>query len=156
MLPVVLPNRDYLALIGELAYRVSYLEWLVFGDLANSLPRPTDIDVPSLMGKSTGQIAGAVARAAEGWDDDSELQAFGELAAEALADVSQRRNHVLHARPARTENGEEMLLRDRWQSNGQRDNFWITQEYLEDQIAAVEEWTDRLKVIRPLRACPPA
>lgn len=156
MLQAMLPDRDYLALIGELAYRVSYLEWLVIGDLANSLPRPTGVDAPSLMGKSTGQIAGAVARAAQGWDEDPELKRFGELAADALGDVSQRRNHVLHARPATTERGEQMLLRDRWQSNGQRDNFWITHEYLREQIAAVKDWTGRLNVIRPVRTDPPA
>lgn len=151
----MLPDRDYLALIGELAYRVSYLEWLVIGDLANALPCPPGIDAPALMGKSTGQIAGAVAGAATGWDDEPELKQFGSLAAEALSDVSQRRNHVLHARPATTGAGEQMLLRDRWQSNGQRDSFLITPEYLREQIAAVEEWTGRLSAIRLLRTDPP-
>jgi hypothetical protein len=151
MLAAMLPDRDYLALIGELAYRVSYLEWLVLGDLGNALPRPTGIDVPSLMGKSTGQIAGAVAQAARGWGEELELLRFGELAAEALGDVSQRRNHVLHARPATTEVGKQMLLRDRWKGNGQRENFWITPEYLREQIAAVEDWTSRLQAIRLLR-----
>jgi hypothetical protein len=66
-LRAMLPDRGYLALIGELAYRVSYLEWLVIGDLGNVLPRPAGIDAPSLLGKSTGQIAGAVAGAAQGW-----------------------------------------------------------------------------------------
>jgi hypothetical protein len=88
-------------------------------------------------------------------EDEPELKRFGGLAAEALSDISQRRNHVLHARPATAEGGEQILLRDRWQSNGQRDNFWITHDYLRKQIAAVEDWTGRLRSMRLLRTDPP-
>lgn len=144
-------HPDYLALLGDLAYRVSGLEWLVLGDLGNIIPRPTGIDVPTLMGKTTGQIAGAVRAAALNWDEEPELRAFGNLAAEALTDVSARRNHVLHARPATTDEGIQMLLRDRWQQNGQRDLFWITPEFLREQIATVERWHQRVVDVRLIR-----
>lgn len=144
----VLPDPTYVRLLGELAYRVSALEHLVIGDLGNILPRPAGLDAASLLGRTTWQIGDDVGAAAVRNDDEPAVQAFCELAEAALKDVSERRNHVLHARPATTDDGQQMLLRDRFTRHGKRDLFWITPEFLVEQIAAVDDWHRQLEKLR--------
>ena len=47
------PSREYLAKIGELAYQVSQLEWLIIDDIRLAT---TSIDAIDLHGLPTGAI----------------------------------------------------------------------------------------------------
>lgn len=147
----MLPDESYVRLIGELAYRVSALEWLVLGDLEAARTRGSAIsgfDVKVLMGKTTGEIAREVRRISLAWTGESGVQRFALAGAAALSDMSGRRNHVLHARPAtHPETGQPMLLRDRWKGGG-RDLFWIDEYYLYDAIVAAEQHGRELERLR--------
>jgi hypothetical protein len=68
-----------------------------------------------------------------------------EAGATALEDVSTRRNHLLHAPPA-TVDGAQRLYR--WRATA-GDQFPITLEWLDKQIAAVNAAGDAVRALRP-------
>lgn len=57
------PEDEHLALIGRLAYAVTYLEGAAICDLLrHAAVLPAELSVEALAGKGTGEIAGANAR----------------------------------------------------------------------------------------------
>jgi hypothetical protein len=139
------PSRDYLAKLGELAYLVSHLEWEVIGDIRIAA---TDVDAVKLLGLSTGTIARTLEQAALTLKDRPNVHHFVSTSAKALLDVADRRNGVLHARPGTAPSGDEQLLRLREGKDGKPERFWIDQDHLDRQIAAVRYWIDRVEAAR--------
>lgn len=97
------PSREYLAKIGELAYRVSQLEWLIIDDIRLAT---TSIDAIDLHGLPTGAIGRALETAVPELTGRPNVQHFVATSARALANVAARRNTVLHARPGTTALGD--------------------------------------------------
>jgi len=136
------PDETYLARIGEVAYRVSQLEWFVIGDPFANHPL---IDTLGLLGKTTGQIAAAFAETAAALDDRDPQGHFLTVAATALRDVGSMRNHILHARPGIAPGGGRPLLRLRVDKRGDPEFFWIDAAYLDKALARIAYWTRRVE-----------
>ena len=141
-----LPEASYLAAIGELAYEVNDLEWLVLGDLDRLAPRlPPGADAAALAGETTWTIGRRIEEAAGAVVDD-EVRAWLEVCAGALKQVAILRNDVLHARPATAPDGEQRLRR--WYPAKQKDLF-ITDDWLDDALAQVRRLRDDVVRFRP-------
>ena len=114
---VALPEDDYLVLVGQVAYMVSSLEWTILGDLPGLAQYlPADLTTSALAGKSTGQIARVLSKAAKQIGDD-DVRAYVEEAGRLLGDGAEKRNDMLHARPATI--GDDQRLY-RWKPADQR------------------------------------
>ena len=132
-------------MLGELAYAVADLEWDIVGDGRVAM---AGFDQADLLGLSTGQIGRKLQGAAVGIVARPTIQLFVATSADALIDVADRRNAVLHARPYRTPEGEDLLLRLRRGKDGQPERFCITFEHLDEQLQAVRAWADKVKAVR--------
>lgn len=149
----MLPEAEYLRLIGEVAYRVSYLEWGVIGDLfwINDREPLPDIDLKQLMSETTWNVGDKVEKALSSWEDRPGLYAWGTAAAAALKQASGKRNHVLHARPATTEDACQRLLRHRFNKDGSvRDRFWVSEEHLRELVAELDQLQTAIEPLRLL------
>lgn len=148
-----LAEDEYLLLIGQVAYMVSSLEWTILGDLPGLhqyIPHDLNLNVTTLAGKSTGQIAGALENAANsGRITDEDVRTYVEVGGRKLAAASSRRNDLLHARPATV--GEHQRLY-RWRSG--RRQFVIDVKWLNDTIDILSEASEALNQVRPLHKHP--
>ena len=146
---VALPEDEYLVLIGQVAYMVSSLEWTILGDLPGLAQYlPTDLTTSALAGKSTGQIAGALSKAAGEISDDV-VRAYIELVGRVLGEAAEMRNDMLHARPATI--GEDQRLY-RWKPTDWRGAgraFVIDTAWLNSTIDKLSAASAALGNIRP-------
>jgi hypothetical protein len=97
---VALPEQQYLARIGEVAYTVASMEWTILGDLHRLSDRlPENHVLKRLEPMMTSGIAGAVKKAAKPVADgpikDYLTEVYG-----ALYAAAEIRSDVLLARPA--------------------------------------------------------
>ena len=141
------PSREYLAKIGELAYLVARLEWLIIDDIRLAT---TSIDAIDLHGLPTGAIGRALERVVPELTSRPNVQHFVATSARALLNVAARRNTVLHARPGTTGSGDVRLLKLRVGKAGDVDGTRIDDAYLDKQISAVEYWLRRVERARDL------
>ena len=88
-----------LTLIDKLAYAVSYVEGLFLFDLETLSGLPPELSAASLAGATTGQIPRGIDRHI-GMVSDSAVVRYLETSWSALYELSDLRNHMLHARPA--------------------------------------------------------
>jgi hypothetical protein len=142
--PTALPEAEYLTRIGQIAYQVSSMEWCILGDLgllAEAIP--DHLSVGELAGRTTGEIAGRLSRAAQEITSEP-VKDYVRAAAEALEDARVRRNHVLHARAA-TIDGHQRLYRWRLRPG---DQFPITIAWLNEQIEALNQWSTKMYSFR--------
>ena len=94
---VALPDTDYLARIGEVAYSVSYLEWTILGDLHRLEDQlPDDLVLSRLEPMMTSQIALAV-RSASKEIAEGALKDYLVAVYRALFVAADLRSDVLHA-----------------------------------------------------------
>jgi hypothetical protein len=143
------PDEAYLQLLGEFTFWVAHLEWTVLGDLAASANNVPGIDVVALLGDTTNGIAKQLQRMIPTWSEAPKLTAWATLAVEALTDAARRRNHVLHARPATNDDDQRILLRHRWVGPERSvERFWVTKDYLREQIATIKQWDAQLEPLR--------
>ena len=97
---VALPEQQYLARIGEVAYTVSSMEWTILGDLHHLADRlPDDLVLDKLEPMMTSGIASAVKNAAKAAIDRPIKDYLTEVY-RALYVAAEIRSDVLHARPA--------------------------------------------------------
>ena len=141
------PSREYLAKIGEVAYLVAQLEWLIMDDIRLAT---TSVDALDLHGQPTGAIGRALERVVPELANRPNVQHFVATSAKALINVAGRRNTVLHARPAMRRSGEVRLLKLRVGEAGEVEGTWIDDDYLDRQIAAVRYWLRRVESARGL------
>lgn len=141
------PSREYVAKIGELAYLVAQLEWLILDDIRLAT---SSIDALDLHGQPTGAIGRALVRVVPELTSRPNVQHFVATSASALLNVAARRNTVLHARPATQKSGEVRLLKLRVGKHGEVDGTWIDDAYLDKQISAVKYWLRRVENAREL------
>jgi hypothetical protein len=142
--PTALPETDYLTRMGQIAYLVSSMEWSILGDLgllAGAIP--DHLSVGDLAGLTTGKIAGRLRSATQEITSEPVL-AYVRAAADALKDASERRNHLLHARPA-TIDGQPRLYRWRLHPG---DQFPITIAWLDEQIEALNRSSAKMYSFR--------
>jgi hypothetical protein len=143
---IPLPNGHYVSMLGEVAYSVGYLEWLILGDLGRVPDLPPGIDLQMLARKTTKQIGDALMKAAK---FKALSQADREWLAEGgkqLVAISKKRNDILHARPATTSAGEECLYRWTAQTGKQ---FWIDSDYLTKFLFEVGSAVSVINAKRP-------
>lgn len=95
------PDDDYLVRLGKLVYAVGYLEWLSLGDLPGLKGLPRSLSLAALEGLTTRDIAKRL------MDSDelakvraSAVRDWLREAGQHLLEVGDKRNNVLHARPA--------------------------------------------------------
>lgn len=110
------PEDAYILAIGKLAYSVTYLEGQILFDLPHLPGLPTQLDVRSLAGRSTGQLGRIFQdQAVLSQVADLQVRAWLQAGGKHLSEAARLRNAVLHARPA-TVNGEQRL--HRWHPDG--------------------------------------
>lgn len=145
-----LPNEDYLARIGEIAYSVSYLEWTILGDLHRLADQlPDDLVLSRLEPLMTSEIASAVKRASKEIADGP-VKDYLVAVCRALFVAADLRSDVLHARPAtHPEQGQRLNraeVRDR-RTTGRR--FWIDDEWFSSAISELNEQLSSVLRKRP-------
>jgi hypothetical protein len=141
------PSREYLAKIGDLAYQVSHLEWLIIDDIRLA---STSIDAITLRELPTGAIGRALEAVVPELNRRPNVQHFVATSAKALLNVAARRNTVLHARPGMTRSGHETLLKLRVGKTGDVEGVWVDDAFLDKQLAAVRYWKHRVERAREL------
>ena len=136
------PSPDYLVKLGEVAYRVSELEWTALDDPHANHPL---VDAAKLFGRSTGQIAAALAGASTKVDKNHPQGHFLRVASMALKDVAYMRNRTLHARPGIKPDGGVCLLHLRVDGSGATESAWIDESYLDHVLSRIAYWAGRLE-----------
>lgn len=147
---VALPETDYLARIGEVAYTVSSMEWTLLGDLHRLADQLLEGLTPdSLEPLTTGQIARRVRSAAERLED-SGVKDYLSAVAEALSTAARLRNDLLHARPATHPEQDQRLYRaevvDK-RTAGVR--FYIDDTWFDDAIGELNRGLSVVNDVRP-------
>jgi hypothetical protein len=147
---VALPDDGYLVLVGQVAYMVSALEWTILGDLPGLAQYlPVDLDIPTLAGKTTGNIAAALTAAASAIKDE-EVRSYVAEAGRLLCKARELRNDLLHARPATI--GQEQRLY-RWKMSdhqGPGRALVIDIDWLESAVDELSAASVALTAIRPI------
>lgn len=137
---VALPEPEYLARIGEVAYTVSSMEWTILGDLnrlAHELPDELTLD--KLEPLMTSGIAGAVRAAAKALDNGPTKDYLTEVY-KALYVAADIRSDVLHARPAtHPEQGQRLNRSETRNGRTTGRRFWIDDEWFESAISRLNE-----------------
>lgn len=139
----VQPSRDYLSKIGDLAYQVSQLEWLIIDDMRLA---STSIDAKDLHGLPTGAIGRSLEALVPELARRPNVQHFVATSSKALLNVAGRRNTVLHARPGTTRSGDVTLVKLRTGQTGDVEVVWIDDAFLDKQLAAVRYWRRRVEL----------
>ncbi|MGJ9405759.1 hypothetical protein ACHABQ_05485 [Nesterenkonia aurantiaca] len=147
---VALPEREYLARIGELAYSVSSLEWTLLGDLRRlAVDLPNEVSLADLEWRSTGGIALRIEKHALGMSAGP-IKDYLLVAADAFKAVSLLRNDLLHARPATDSMGRQRL--NRAQTNDKRTTghrFWIDEAWLNTAMTEANQHIRAVNTARP-------
>lgn len=139
------PGDEYLRSVGEVAYLVASLEWLVLGELSGRLAArvPPTLDLVALAGATTGRIVTTIRKALPSVTDAA-VVAFLAKSADELEAASKLRNALLHARPATIEDKQRLY---RWSPN-HGETFPISDSWLDgaiDSIASGLLVVDRLR-----------
>lgn len=156
---VALPEPEYLARIGEIAYTVSSMEWTLLDDLhrlAAYLPAP--LTLKELEPQTTGAIGACASKAAAMGMAPGPVREFIAVCGTALTEAAKIRNDVLHARPATHPEQDQHLSRTCTRREGRKfvldgTQFWITDECLDDQVHRLNELLDDVNHARA--ALPP-
>lgn len=147
---VALPEQEYLARIGEIAYSVSSMEWTVLGDLHRLADRlPDDLTLQRLEPMMTSGIASAVKVAAAA-TEDGPIKDYLVAVYRALYVAADVRSDVLHARPATHPEQGQRLHRAavaNKQTTGER--FWIDNDWFDVTIARLNECASAVSRARP-------
>lgn len=122
------------------------MEWLLLGDLPRHADvLPATLTVEALAGKTMGVIATSATTAAN-FVQEAHAAEWLRVAGEQMLTASELRNHLLHARPA-TIDGDQRLVR--WRVDGGRaDTFPISDEWLDEKLAAIEQWSREIDGLR--------
>lgn len=147
---VALPEPEYLARIGKLAYTVSSMEWTILGDLHRLADRlPERLVLTALEPQTTGAIGRQVAAAAKEVTD-SDVKEYLLAAGRALSEAAELRNDVSHARPATNPEQDQRLTRGEVrsrQTTGAR--FWIDEAWFDGAFARLNAGLDEMNSARP-------
>lgn len=147
---VALPEQEYLARIGEVAYTVSSMEWTILGDLhrlADGLP--DDLTLHRLEPLMTSGIASAV-KVAAAVTADGPIKDYLVAVYRALYVAAEVRNDVLHARPAtHPEQGQRLHRAAVANKQTTGKHFWIDNNKFDDTIAKLNECIAAVSRTRP-------
>ena len=106
---ITFPNEPYMRALAEALYAVSYLEWALLGDLSRLSRPPPGLSIEDLSRTMMGRVAGKVRSAASASADPAE-SAWLAAAADAIEEVVEPRNQIVHSHPA-TVDGDQVLHR---------------------------------------------
>jgi hypothetical protein len=147
---VALPEPNYLARIGEVAYTVASMEWTILGDLHRlvaTLPDALSLDQlePEMTSGIATRVKAATTEMADGPTKEYLVAVYRALYAAAAI-----RNDVLHARPATHPSGSQRLLRAETtnkQTTGVR--FWIDDDWFDEAIGKLNDLLTSIYDRRP-------
>lgn len=146
-----LPEDGYLSLVGQMAYMTTSLEGLIIFDLNGlSTYLPIELTASALAGKTTRTIGTFIQTHLESVTDP-DVELYLANGANALIEVSEYRNDLLHARPATTEDGKTRL--NRWTAGNPQNPqkaFWISSDWLVEKIERISQLQQELNDVRPL------
>ncbi len=112
---VSLPSAQYLALVGEVGYVVTWMEAVLLNDMGwierDYCPLPAVLTSGALGGLTAGKIGAAIRDQAAKVDDEV-VAKYLARGGEALVEAAKIRNGVLHARPVTSADGTQVLRRD--------------------------------------------
>lgn len=147
---VALPEQQYLARIGEVAYTVSSMEWTILGDLHHLADRlPDDLVLDKLEPMMTSGIASAVKNAAKATIDRPIKDYLTEVY-RALYVAAEIRSDVLHARPAtHPDQGQRLNRAETRNSQTTGNRFWIDDEWFDAAILKLNERISAVGRARP-------
>lgn len=146
---VALPEPGYLARIGEIAYTISSMEWMILGDLHRlETDLPDSLSLHQLEPQVTSGIAAKIKAATTGMAGGP-TKDYLVAVYRALFAAAEIRNNVLHARPATHPSGSQRLTRAETlntQTTGVR--FWIDDDWFD---AAIVKLNDLLTIMNDRR-----
>lgn len=142
-MPLAWPEDDYLMQLGKVVYAIASIEGLLIFDLPRLDNSTVELSVGALAGKTTTQIGRRLVDLApsigeHGW------RAYLTRGGEALLDLGQKRNAVLHARPATIE-GHQRL--HRWRINP-TEIMPISSDYLSELLNEIDAHRQALNRLR--------
>lgn len=141
---ISVPDDAYLRRIGLAAYLVSALEGLLIFDLPqweNAVP--AELSVDQLAGKTTHAVGKLLIKHAPRCTDEN-LSAYLATGGQALLEISDERNAMLHARPATDEGRQQRLYR--WRPP---DTYFISDEWLDDFARRIDTLKLEVMMLRP-------
>lgn len=146
------PGKEYLAKLGELAYGVGSLEWLLLGDLySHSAILPPELNLENLMDDPTGAVANKlIAHAPK--ITDPKVKAYYLRGGEILKEVSLKRNSAIHARPATkqsAENTQRLYRRSFTKPTAAGEAFWVDDQFLDEVLEVIDKRSRELNELRP-------
>lgn len=148
---VALPEQEYLARIGEVAYTASSMEWTILGDLhrlADQLPE--DLVLSRLDPMMTSQIADAV-KTASRKVADGPVKDYLVAVYRSLFVAARLRSDVLHARPAtHPDQGQRLSRAETRDKRTTGTRFWIDDEWFDSAIQKLNEQLAEVSLVRPL------
>jgi hypothetical protein len=125
---ITLPDKDYLAKLGEAAYSYGYLEWLVIEVTAKVLGKTMDETARNLRTTASPILIKASKEALE--RNEPYAVQLQKISKEFKA-ITNERNNIFHAWPATYEDGTTQIL-NRWRPDVM--TGFITVGYLESFI----------------------
>lgn len=150
---IPLPPDSYMQLLGRVIYAVTYLEGSVLNDLPSIPSLPTEFDLQKLVGQTTGALGRYLIAHAPKVTDRA-TRTWLEHAGQALVDVAEDRNPVLHARPHSLPNGDQQLLRWHYKRPATSTDPWEQETFAVDEVyltALEAKIHDYLGQLEPLR-----
>lgn len=139
----MMPEDAYLAAVGRAVYTVAYVEWLAIEVVTRLDQRRT---LEELASRGTGAIAKALHRSGRR-AATTQLQREIEECAVEFDRIADRRNDVVHARPATAADGSQRLVR--WAPRARRAaSGFIDEDRLERLVTDALELNRRLNTIR--------
>ena len=150
---VALPEPEYLSRIGEVAYTVSSMEWTLLGDLRELSARLPDTLTPDILEPKTTGAIGRIAKNAAQNMEPGPVRDFIATCGHTLTEAAELRNTLLHARPATHPEQDQRLNRAGTRREGRKfildgTRFWITDEWLDEQITRLNELLDDMNDAR--------
>ena len=139
-----LPEGEYLRRVGLVAYLVSAVEGLLLFDLPRfGSALPPEISVDQLVGKTTGSMGRYLKKHGPNCTDQN-IADYLAAGADALIEIADLRNSVLHARPATDADGRSRLYR--WYPS---EMFFIDDDRLDSFARRIDELHLALHDLRP-------
>ncbi len=139
-----LPEDEYLAKVGLVAYLVTSVEGLLLFDLPRlEWALPPQLNVESLAGNTTTKLGHELLAHASQCTDPT-VAAYLEAGGIALSEIGPQRNAVLHARPATDKEGRTRLYR--WRLP---DAHFIDDDWLDRLARRIDDLLVKLSDLRP-------
>lgn len=157
MIPLQVPDDDFLRRVGLVVFLVSELEGLLVYDLVRFHPvLPSELDFATMQGmRVTGMTTTQMGKyflEHAPKSSNSQVAKYYCAGGDALVEIGPKRNAVLHARPGIDgEDPEQKLRLVRWRiaSETETETHMISDQWLDELIDRLRELRGRVLTARP-------